>query len=1456
MSLLAPVWLAVGALTVFVLILHMQRRRHLDVPSVMLWRLLENNVARRRSLRLPTPNVLMLLQIAAVILIAIALAQPLLGPSRGSEHTIYVVDASASMRATDLKPSRFEDAVTRLTGMIEASAPVPGNRVSVVFAGATAQLVVARQAASAAVHAADGMRAGDGPADWKGAADLVAPLVRGGEPTEIVVLTDGADAGAKIFAEVFPAVHSTQTLVAGPDATNVGLTARAVPVKAETGKWRFVGAVRFGGAKPDRVEVRALFQPEGQEAFIQLATTEVVRRSGDTEETFTMQMDVPGPGALTLQLPADAGPADNEVNFVLRNKPAVAYVLYVGEPNHQLISALQSIQNVVVTAADTLPVDDDIYDLVIADGVALSRRPNTNVLWLRDAYIAGQTKPVALKESYVTGWNADHVLARGVDWTAIAAQTAYRVARMPGAAVLAETGGFPLVQARTTPRGREVQLAFELKDSEWTDRTGFPVFITNLVHWLGVEPGAVAEAVCTVGVPCPIESRLITGRMLSPDGLEVWTGASRTAEFLLPGVELGFVPDRAGFYRIEGKNESHLVPVNAVVEGETALAALDPAAAAAEETKPTVPVWNWLLVAALAVLLVEAWIAGRGPEQFLRRTGLASTNPLAVRRRLQLAVRAAASALLVAAIVGMPVLLREPAQQVVVVLATDLGPESKNTDRDRVLKQVQANLNAGGAHAGLVTTGAFNTIAADAGVNAVATGGVTKVAPAGTNLEQAVRLAAAMVPVHRAGRVVLATDGNETAGDISRSIGLLRARGLTVDIQPLTELPPGEVLVESIRAPSRVFAGDTFLLDAVIYSQGTTKARVTIKRAGVPSLDEEVDLVPGRNRVESVIPAGDAGDLLLEVSAKSDRDTFAQNNTDGLFVEVAATPTIAIITDEIDMGDYFAHALAVQGLTATVVRPSKVPTKMEGWMKYDSVVLMNMPAIAMDTEQQEQLEKLVQVYGRGLLILGGENSFGPGGYFETPFERLSPLSAKVAHEAPRIAMVFVLDRSGSMIGAVDTTGIITRLDIAKQATLSAVSLLNDESQVGIVVFDSEGYILLALQDHKDEAGIRDALRPLVPGGGTSIFPGLQLGIDMIATSDASTKHIVVMTDGLSQDADFGALLDKARKLGITVSAIAIGSSADVRQPQDIAQRGGGAFYATEDFKALPSILAQETLMLTTSPVKDRTAQVAWADRSADFLSGMPQTMPPVHGYVRTTAQPAADVHMTVTEEDGEITPLLASWRYGNGHVLSFATHGAGAGTQEWTHLAEYPLMWAQAIRQFLGDTPGPGLTVALHRTGDTIEVAADLLDKDGAPLVGHMVLANFGDAPGTSVSLSESSPGHYQGVFAATQTGSYVVEVKADDLSRSASVYVGYPARYDFVRSDFDKLQAVAAATGGKLLLGDKPVFDDARHWVAQPEWRLWTALALILFMLDLAIRHAPGLFGLNRRSSGLVPSA
>src|SRR3989440_4866329 len=218
----------------------------------------------------------------------------------------------------------------------------------------------------------------------------------------------------------------------------------------------------------------------------------------------------------------------------------------------------------------------------------------------------------------------------------------------------------------------------------------------------------------------------------------------------------------------------------------------------------------------------------------------------------------------------------------------------------------------------------------------------------------------------------------------------------------------------------------------------------------------------------------------------------------------------------------------------------------------------------------------------------------------------------------------------------------TRLDIAKQATLAAIRLLHEESLISIIAFDSEAKVLMPLGRAKDASTVTQALAELEPGGGTAIYPGLVEALKQLEGVDALAKHIVVMSDGLSQPGDFPGILKSITDQNISVSSVAIGEGADATQLEGIARAGKGAFHATQDFKALPSILSQEALLLSGKPIEERQTEPVWVARNTEFFAGLPEVLPPIHGYVLTTRKADADLHLTVADTKDEPVPLFAS----------------------------------------------------------------------------------------------------------------------------------------------------------------------------------------------------------------------
>jgi len=1463
---LAPSCLLLGLLGVLVLWLHIRRRAVIEVSSVELWRRLAATTKPPTTWHLPKLSWLLLLQLLAVTLLVLALARLILVATTTPDHWIVVVDTSASMSTMDNEATRFEQALSWLRRNLKRLGVDPSHeslRVSLLSVGPNVEVVGARRNNLEVDQALARLRPSDGGAPWEDAAARLPSLIVGDESVRVTVVTDGAGAEAArtaVAAQLPEAELEVLTFGAGAD--NAGLAGvRVTSLDPEAGRWQVEGVVRVFARDPQPLTLSVWFtlagtEGQGAEGALPWAEHELSVEGGGA--AFDFELELPGAGLLELRLPDDALAYDNQTRFALEAAPRLVRVLQLGPDNPPLRRALEAVGGVEVSRADALPATSADFDLVVVDRVTVPRHPGTHTLWLGGASLPGEVPP-PLADATPSGWESGSPLADAVDLSAVVPGSAFQVSRLPGAAVLLEAANAPLIQARTTGAGREVMVAFDLLSSPWTEELGFPVFIANMVRWAAPWQGQVVGPSCTAHEACALEPRALYGGLtLRPIAGEgdaitlpspfVSSGSGEAVQAWAPaGFADLFYPERAGVYRLGEGGELLVVDAPAGSEADVRASGTADTGPATEATRAGWPLFRWLLLAGMLILLLEALVAGRGADRFLRPSSLERGHPLATRHRLILGLRALTLLLAALALFGVPWPLPSQEQRLVLVVddARLYGEEAQQR-----LTDVQAGRPR---RAGVVLLENGGKVVADPGGSSLSPGGGD--ALPGADLASALELSLGLLGETDGGRIAVVASGAQTRGEVARVLPELAARGTPVDVLPLGGVPDGEVLLESLALPPQLRQGDRFRLEGVIYSRAAKPATVRLWREGQLSGEQRVQLSPGHNRIETDLSEEEAGRYLYEYEVVADADVFRQNNRDGVVAVVLPQARVALITPQPQWGQVLADALAVQGIAAEVMAPVEAPFALEGLLSYDAVVLANVPAIDLHTEQQALLETWVRGHGGGLLILGGENSFGPGGYYRTPLERVSPLSSRIPREAPQVAMLFVLDRSGSMQQQVDG---ISRLDIAKQATVDATELLHPQSLVGVVVFDSAATTLLPLQPLGTNAGVAAALGPLQPGGGTSIYPGLEAAYAQMRAVDATTRHIVVMTDGLSEPDAFDALLDRITADEITVSAVSIGQGADTRLLQNIARRGGGAFHATTDFRALPSILSQEALLLSSTPVEEISFRPRWRDRQAAFLQGLPDALPPISGYVQTSRKPAATLHLLGPEDD----PILASWRYGLGRVVAFASHGAGAWTRAWLDTPSYPLLWSQAVRWVLPPVAKPGLHLELTRRGDEVEVEVQAVSETGEVAAGLQLEASFslaGTEFRSALALSETAPGRYRGRFVAEGPGRYRVRIVAETEAETppftpvtGDIYLGYPARYAFGAHDAERLQGLAAATGGRVLFGDEPLLTGAAplRWRWSPAWPLWTLLALTLLAAELTLRYAPGLLAWQRPSA------
>lgn len=1407
LSFAAPAFLALAALIGVILLLHSQRERRRVVGSLHLWQRLQLPAGSRRSRRhLPPLSPELILQIAAVLALALALAQPYWSATRPPDHLVVVLDASGTMALPDGDDTRFATATARLTEILGSRDRVGPERVSLLVAGVFPRLEAARwpwqEEVLGGVLAR--LHPTDGPADWEAAAAVLSSLLRADEATSVLLLSH--DRAPEALREAAAPADLIEVQVGTP-LPQMQIRAEVIPEEPGDGRWRVEGSVDFGGGLAE-AEIEIGYAATAADAplpWVRLPLT----ADAAGEASFSQQVSLPGPGILSVA-PASAEAAwSNTARFVLADEPPAVDVLYIGEGGQPLLTALQAIDGIDIYQADALPEDVTRFGLVVLDDVIVPRVPETNTVWIGTARVDGMPEPPPLPEPDPDTWDGRHPLSRDMDWSALRIGAARALTAEPLAETILGSQGLPLIEVGSSQHGRSVHLAFDPTDSNWPDQSSLALFAAGLVEWLGLRPGMLAPA-CEVGTRCMLDARL-AGTLLTP-----------VAPADAPTVRLGdpveFNPEVAGLFRLDGDEAGRYLAVNAA-PGLLDLpdAGSEPPLAASVLARS----WSvWLLVFAAGCLAAEGIISARRKGRF------ALPAPLAL----------GATALALAAVINLPIPATQAREAVMLILPPALGGAGERSADPRTEPLAEARPGV------IVADGSVGVLAdPDSDPAAIPPAGPGPI-PHGRAMME---LAAAMIPEGQAGRIVLGADLAVTPGALATPL----RNDIVVERLPDAGPVGGEVLVRGIELPRQVIAGDAIPLVGLVHAQGPTDAELRILRDGEPIATQEVALAAGHNRIETTLPELAPGETLVEMEVVAPADTFAENNRAGRIVTALPARPVAILAPDPEHAAAFAAMLEREGLEAVVLPPSAAPQYQREWLDYGGVVLLDMPAIALSVRQHGLIETAVAEHGLGLLILGGPNSFGPGGYFETALERLSPLSSRIPRDAPEVAMVFVLDRSGSMQQPV---GDGNRLDVAKRATLAAVELLNPASQVGIVVFDAEATTILPLGPLELDQ-TRRALESVDPGGGTAIYPGLVEALAMLEGVEAPARHVVVMTDGLSQPGDFPGILSAMRAEGITASAVAIGQGSDRNTVEAIAALGGGSSHATSDFEALPSILSQEAMLLS-APIEEIRSQPRWIDPDAAFLRGLPNPMPPVDGFVLTTPKPQARIAMVTPDSEERDMPLLGWWRYGNGAVVALSTEATGPWTRNWHALESYAGMWGRMLREFQPATPGPGLHLTADGDGEALQVTLTAFDESGAPQTGMAITAVV-SVPGSEAPvrarMREERAGFYRAGIALGAPGRYDVTVAGADAATEvgAAFHHSYPVQYDLAHPGGGAARLVAATGGAQRDAAEIRAASAGINWIWRGGWPAWALLALGVFMAELVRRYAG--FSLRPRPRG-----
>src|SRR6185295_1870887 len=730
----------------------------------------------------------------------------------------------------------------------------------------------------------------------------------------------------------------------------------------------------------------------------------------------------------------------------------------------------------------------------------------------------------------------------------------------------------------------------------------------------------------------------------------------------------------------------------------------------------------------------------------------------------------------------------------------------------------------------------------------------------GTNLAQALQLALASSPAGQANRFVLLTDGRQNAGNALAVAQAAKDAGADIYYMPAPLTFTQEVVVESMVLPQEVKFGEPFQAKVVAWSQAETQGRLAMFKNGEFLGSQVVKLNPGKNVYTYRQSLEQSGIHVYQAAIEVEGDTIEENNRAVGTVVVRGRPQVLLAEKSRDQAQALAAALRAQHVDVTVVEPDKIPKDMAGLGKYDGIILSNVSSLKMTKKQMENIRDYVRETGGGLVMLGGEESFGLGGYYRTPIEEALPVTMEVKQkvEIPSLAVVLSVDRSGSMAMATGDEK-ITKLDLAKEAAHLVVDLLDERNEVGVQSWDTEFIWDVPMRSAKDKGAIHHAIATIKAGGGTGGYPALKETYAQLFERPALLKHVIFLSDGQMTRGDFTGLLRRMVKDKITVSSVAIGKDADVQLMVDIAKWGKGRFYYTEDSQTIPRIFTLETQLASkaslieqpfkpqlTSPAHEAMQEIDW------------KNVPPLGGYVATSLKPTADLVLMSHQED----PVLATWRFGLGRAAAFTSDAKSKWGVLWLRWRDFNKFWAQLTRWTLRSGSRSETTAAVQRIDTTGEVLVDAVDTKGE-------FINFLDsqvgvvAPNrerTVIDLEQVGPGRYRGRFPAPDEGVYLVGMaqrKGERVigSQLAGLVVPYAQELRDLGVDETLLRELAELTGGGALESPKDAFLKGRRQsrIGVEIWPWLVGAAAFLLIPDVALRRlGPG--GFARLGWALLP--
>ena len=696
-----------------------------------------------------------------------------------------------------------------------------------------------------------------------------------------------------------------------------------------------------------------------------------------------------------------------------------------------------------------------------------------------------------------------------------------------------------------------------------------------------------------------------------------------------------------------------------------------------------------------------------------------------------------------------------------------------------------------------------------------------------TDIEGAMQLALSTFPVQGARRILLISDGNENRGHALTAALRAREQGIAVFTVPAGGTAPLPVKVQSIASPQDVFSGERFTLSLQLDSAGAIPARVWITSQGREIGSAKADLHAGNNAVDVEARIAESGVNLMEVhisSGGAEQVLFSQAVT-------VRRPRVLYVSASNESSPPLLKTLKLAQVDVETAAAFPVTPGAGDW---DAVLLDNYPDHILSPEEDAALEKYVYA-GGGLIFIAGNRNAKLAQEPKTPLEKMLPVRAAPPPEKPT-AVVLVLDKSGSMSGP--------KIEMAREAARASIRTLRPIDKIGVISFDETFNWVIPMGPAGNLEDKSNLIGQITANGGTKIYQAVESAFEKIVIEQATHKHIILLTDGVSTPGtqeDFPRLEREALAKQVTISTIGVGDYINRELLEELARKTKGKVHFVENPETIPQIINAEVRSKDDLAIQERPVRAVRV-RPVEFIDGVDFARSPrLLGFVKAEAKEGSETILRVDVDK----PLLVRWRYGLGRVIAFMSDAKSRWAAPWVRWTSFGTLWPQMVRDAshrdrtvragVRRGTGEGDAVVYYDVLGDADNPTAALRASGPP---HILVTAPGEASRT-VPLEETSPGHYEAHIPAGQGGLYRIVSGSSELILPEAGFYREAEEMKPQAVNTALLSEISRVTGGRIHPSMDQLLNDRGTLVRERKalWPYWLILALVLNLLEVALR-------------------